>query len=305
MATNTPNFNLIKPDLTDIVDIGDLNDNMDIIDTALADAASVEVSTTPPSSPESGDLWWDSTEGALYVYYDDGDSAQWVSTAGTGIAIGYRYVSTVYFTSSGTFEKADYPWLRAIRVKCQAGGGGGGGCSITGVSEGSLGTGGGGGGYAESFITDIAGLASSVTVTRGAGGDGGTAGNNAGSAGGSSSFGSLVAAAGGLGGGGATAAAVLFRTPVAGGDGTTGDLLVPGAPSLLATLNVSQSIFVQSTGGGSFLGAGALARTSNGNGIAGKAFGGGGSAGANGVSQGTARAGGDGGNGIVIVELYA
>jgi hypothetical protein len=35
MATNTPNFNLLKPDLTDNVDIDDLNGNMDIIDTEL------------------------------------------------------------------------------------------------------------------------------------------------------------------------------------------------------------------------------------------------------------------------------
>jgi hypothetical protein len=36
MATNTPNFNLIKPDFSDVVDITDINDNMDIIDAALA-----------------------------------------------------------------------------------------------------------------------------------------------------------------------------------------------------------------------------------------------------------------------------
>ncbi len=36
MSTLTPNFSLIKPDFTDVVDVTDLNDNMDIIDTALA-----------------------------------------------------------------------------------------------------------------------------------------------------------------------------------------------------------------------------------------------------------------------------
>ena len=35
MATNTPNYNLVKPDLTDIVDIADINGNMDIIDTTI------------------------------------------------------------------------------------------------------------------------------------------------------------------------------------------------------------------------------------------------------------------------------
>ena len=28
----------------------------------------------------TGDLWWDSDEGDLYVYYDDGNSSQWVAT---------------------------------------------------------------------------------------------------------------------------------------------------------------------------------------------------------------------------------
>jgi hypothetical protein len=35
MATNTPNYNLVKPDLVDIVDIADINGNMDILDTTI------------------------------------------------------------------------------------------------------------------------------------------------------------------------------------------------------------------------------------------------------------------------------
>lgn len=42
--------------------------------------ASVTVSDTAPSSPTHGDLWWDSTDGTMYIYYDDGDSEQWVVT---------------------------------------------------------------------------------------------------------------------------------------------------------------------------------------------------------------------------------
>jgi len=41
-------------------------------------SSSVTMSTTVPNTPSSGDQWWDSTEGALYIYYDDGDSLQWV-----------------------------------------------------------------------------------------------------------------------------------------------------------------------------------------------------------------------------------
>ena len=45
-------------------------------------AASVTMSTSAPSSPSSGDLWWDTDVGELYVYYADGDSNQWVETSG-------------------------------------------------------------------------------------------------------------------------------------------------------------------------------------------------------------------------------
>ena len=71
---------------------------------------------------------------------------------------GYRYHSTVYFTSSGSFTKATYPWLRAIRVRMVGGGGAGAGCATTGASTVSVSSGGQGGNYAEKWITDIAGL---------------------------------------------------------------------------------------------------------------------------------------------------
>ena len=42
---------------------------------------------TPPGSPVSGQLWWNSALAQLYVYYNDGNSSQWVeAAAGT---IGY------------------------------------------------------------------------------------------------------------------------------------------------------------------------------------------------------------------------
>jgi hypothetical protein len=40
--------------------------------------ASVTISTTAPTEAEIGDLWYDSTSGALFIYYNDGDSTQWV-----------------------------------------------------------------------------------------------------------------------------------------------------------------------------------------------------------------------------------
>ena len=38
----------------------------------------VSISTLAPPNARSGDLWWDSDEGELNVYYQDINSAQWV-----------------------------------------------------------------------------------------------------------------------------------------------------------------------------------------------------------------------------------
>jgi hypothetical protein len=204
---------------------------------------------------------------------------------------GYQFRETVYFTSSGTFVKADYPWLRAIRVKCQGGGGGGaGGLGDVNVAPG----GGGGGGYAESFITNISGLASSVTVTRGAGGSGGPGGGasvNAGSTGGTSSFGALVSATGGAGGGNSSGS---------GGEGT-GDLAVTGSSGSVNSF--TSSPFMSGDGGGSFFGGSVRGKVDAGDGLSGRQYGGGGSGSS--IRTPTGRAGGAGANGIVIVELYA
>tara|TARA_B100000131_G_scaffold233925_1_gene225835 strand:- start:62 stop:1216 length:1155 start_codon:yes stop_codon:yes gene_type:complete len=46
-----------------------------------AGVAGLDISTSPPSSPNAGDLWWDSDDGDLHVYYNDGDSSQWVTVS--------------------------------------------------------------------------------------------------------------------------------------------------------------------------------------------------------------------------------
>ena len=47
----------------------------------------VTVGTAAPDSPSDGALWWDSGDGELYLYYDDGSSQQWVSAAGPSVAV--------------------------------------------------------------------------------------------------------------------------------------------------------------------------------------------------------------------------
>ena len=49
----------------------------------IADDGQVELpaSTTPPLNPLPGNLWYNSDDGRLYIYYADGDSEQWVDAS--------------------------------------------------------------------------------------------------------------------------------------------------------------------------------------------------------------------------------
>jgi len=241
------------------------------------------------------------------------DGSDWVIYAGRG----YSYVQTVYFTTSGTFTKATYPWLRAVKVIAQGGGGGGGGVAQpASTGESGAGAGGSGGGWAETFITDIAGMASSVTVTVGAGGSGGAAGNNDGTAGGSSSFGSdAVATGGAFGQSGLTGSTRRVNGSEPAGVGTTGDIVgggqagqygiivEPGGSRGAQPGNGGASRYGR--GGEAYIGSANPVSAVGGNGVG---YGAGGAGAAARYASGpapVARAGGDGTGGIVIVELYA
>ena len=55
-------------------------------------SASLTVSNTAPASPSDGNLWYDSSDGYIYVYVQDPDSSQWVQplagASGTGAGSG-------------------------------------------------------------------------------------------------------------------------------------------------------------------------------------------------------------------------
>ena len=127
MATTTTKLSLIKPALTDVVDVGNLNDNADSIDAAIGftvctsssrpaspwsgqpifetdtglslvwdgdswepaggGGGGVTISATAPAAPSAGDMWWDSDDGELYLYYNDGTSSQWVAAAGPSVTV--------------------------------------------------------------------------------------------------------------------------------------------------------------------------------------------------------------------------
>jgi len=63
--------------------------------------ASVTISDTAPSSPSAGNLWYSSATGDLYIYYNDGDSSQWVSVNETYLG---APVNTPLFTGLATFS---------------------------------------------------------------------------------------------------------------------------------------------------------------------------------------------------------
>ena len=260
-----------------------------------------------PTSPIVGQVF--TSGGRSWVW----NGSTWDSPARDNPTIVSGLQQVLYYTSSGTFTKATYPWLRAIRVRMVGGGGGGCGASAAGATELSTGNGGSGAAYAESFITDIAGLPSSVAVTIGAGGSGGAISSD-GSNGGTSSFSSLVSAPGGNGGARFLVTAFPeFRNTTAGATGAVGDTTQDGGPSkAFVATGIGLRGAVHGGGGASYFGDGPEQRQTAG------ASGGVGQTGPSAVNYGAggggahARAGatsgsvgGAGAPGIVIVELYA
>ena len=66
--------------------------------------ASVTTNDSAPGSPSDGDLWYDTDDGGMFVYYEDADSSQWVEVigsqgaAGPAGASGGAGVASVYAT---------------------------------------------------------------------------------------------------------------------------------------------------------------------------------------------------------------
>jgi microcystin-dependent protein len=46
------------------------------------------IGDAPPADPVAGQMWWNSETGILSIYYNDGDSSQWVSIASNGGSAG-------------------------------------------------------------------------------------------------------------------------------------------------------------------------------------------------------------------------
>ena len=84
-ATATANYQFMKPAVGASDDVwgGDTNYNWDQVDAVVhgidtRPPGGAIVSATPPGSPTPGMLWFDSVGGQSYVWYDDGNTQQWV-----------------------------------------------------------------------------------------------------------------------------------------------------------------------------------------------------------------------------------
>lgn len=208
------------------------------------------------------------------------------------------------FTTSGAFVKANFPGLKAVRMRLVGGAGAGGAGITTGASQGAAGGCGGGAQTCEAIIP-VASLPASVTITIGAGGSA-PAGN-----GGDTTFGSLITA--NKGSGGTNCAAPALNSTTAGGAGGTG---TGGSWSPVMRWDgqagdvgrVITAWPVSAGGGEAGLGAGHGGRQGSNiagqiNGGAGKLYGGGGAGGQNGASVTPGGLGGDGAAGLCVMEL--
>lgn len=208
--------------------------------------------------------------------------------------------STVEVFTSGTAATWTVPTrLRVSGAKFKitviGGGGQGGGTNVT---AGQVGGGGGAGGMAVKWLTYVSGQ-NTATYTVGAAGTG-TATNATGANGTASTFAyNSVTYTGGLGVGG-----TVIADGGAGGAGTNGDINVPGQSGANGGTMAATSNY-QGNGGNSPLGygfGGQMPVTAAGAaGNVGVGYGAGGSGGRNGTGT-TARAGGNGTAGIIIIE---
>jgi hypothetical protein len=240
----------------------------------------------PPSAhthPTSDILASGATTGQTLIF----NGVNWVPSTPATLA------NQQIFSANGNFTVP--AGVTKIDVEVVGSGGGGGG--ITGATY-RFGTGGGSGSYARGRLTVSPGDVYAVVV--GAPGVGGVAGNNPGGNGAASSFGVLISCPGGVGGFAEKTSPNLDYTANS-ANPTGGDLRSRGQSGY--GLSVSATGFALSKGGDTPFGPGVFTATttSGANGNSGVARGTGGSGGIN-YNSTTARSGGDGAAGIVIVR---
>ncbi|HEY1440388.1 MAG TPA: hypothetical protein VGF65_06035 [Mycobacterium sp.] len=80
---------------------------------ALSGSAAIAVGDTPPTSPVASQLWWNSTLGQLFIWYNDGNSTQWVpatpqlATAPSQVA--WRLLGSQLANNSSVLDFRNFP----------------------------------------------------------------------------------------------------------------------------------------------------------------------------------------------------
>ena len=92
------------------------NDSEFTLNSPNSTTANVNISSSLPTNPDVGELYWDTDTGESYIYYNDGNSSQWVHFAPQQAGTGQGTVTSVAtgagltggpFTNSGTIALAN------------------------------------------------------------------------------------------------------------------------------------------------------------------------------------------------------
>lgn len=245
--------------------------------------------------------------GDLFVVVDISDTT--MAASGTdkkitrdelNVALGILPPTVQYLTNTASSTYTTPAGCTAIIVELIGGGGGGGACAGS-ATQAAMGSGGGSGGYTRKLIANPS---ATYTYQVGAKGTGGAAGANNGNPGSTTTFGTITALGGGAGVAGALGTALTINQGGAPAvAGANGDMMCGGSIGGMGVRLSATAGFSGSGGDGPF-GGGANLQDIDAAGAVGFGPGSGGG-GAHVSSVNTARAGGDGVDGIIIVtEFY-
>lgn len=215
-----------------------------------------------------------------------------------GRLIGFRLYDT-----AGTFTYIPTPGMAFVEPKGIGAGGAGGGAPATAAGNIGFGCGGNAGAYGEGRFT-AAQVGASIIVTVGLGGVGAASG---GGNGGASSFGSLMTLGGGAGG----PSVGNTAPPLNAGNGgalaqTSGANLLPGVGGISTPGTVlSTAIGLSGQGANTLFGSGGGSNNNTGGGSAATGFGSGGGGAMAFSANATARIGGNGARGFLLIKEYA